>query len=222
MPSASRMYKRRKLSKKGVRKIVKAVVNRNLEHKWFLNYKSTTAAASTWTFTSVFDYPTVKFQQGTNVNQRIGDRIKVTKIEFLVFIDPVVGAGGAPMATGTRCKCIVYHNKQANGALPTGAMMYDTDQLNALRLVAKQPAVSVLKEYTHHMSVLSQNAGVSFSAGPPTSFKWVIYPKKTIQFTANSGTITDILRDDYGFGFVTDDGACCNVTCTMKFHFTDA
>lgn len=217
-----RSYGQKKLTGKRVTKLVKAVVNRNLEHKWFSQTLSTTNALSTWTFGTCLGVTANKFQQGTNVNQRIGDSIMLQKVEFFIFIDPIVGAGGAPMATGTRCRVVLYHNKLAQGLLPTGANVFDSDQLNALRKVAKQPAVSILKDYTHHMTVLSQDGGVSFSAGPATTFRWTVYPKKKIFFTANTGDITDILRDDYGYGFVSDDANCCKVTITMKAHFTDA
>lgn len=156
--------------------------------------------------------------QGTDVNHRIGDRIRLTKIEFLFFVQPVVDV---PMVTGTRCKVLLYHNKQCNGALPTGAGMFDVDNINSLRLVAKQPQFTVLREYTHVMSVLSSNGTAPVSAGPCTQWKWTIYPKKQIQYINNNTDITALLRDDYGFGFIADDANCCSLACTIKVHFVD-
>lgn len=224
MPYKRRSVKRRRIGRRAVTKIARRVVNSRLEEKYInlvllgSTTDPTTAAPSlmsgSWTFKSVL--PTIA--EGTTSFERIGNKIRVKRIEFSIQIEPAIHSA---MVDGGAGRVVVYHNKQATGALPSAAMVWDTNRLATLRNTAQTKRISILKDYTHQMVVYASNGGAVFSAGPSTFFKWVVYPKKTIQYTANTADISDILMDDYGIGFV-GEANCCQGYILAKVIYTDA
>lgn len=215
--AGKRSYRSRKrITKKRVVGIVKRVVNSNVEKKfWNIDLYTAQAAATTWSFQSAC----AGLVQGTTASTRLGNKVKLHRIDFLIAVLPAVGAA---MANGTRCRLILYHNRAANGALPTATALFDTNDCISLRNETQRTKFTIMREYVHNMSALTiTSADVLASAGPPAQFIWSIYPKHTLTYTANTGTSTDLLTHDYGFGFVADD-TCCAVTCKTKMVFTDA
>lgn len=154
--------------------------------------------------------------QGTTASTRIGNKIRVHAIEFNVYCYPATVT-----ADGVSARFVVYHNKETVGALTTGSMVFSADNFMALRNTTLQPRISVLRDRMCHC-VITALDGATKGYGPPHSFKWTIYPNKLIDFQSNAGTISDLLKDDYGMmaaaSAATEMG--CDIRC--KVIFSDA
>lgn len=217
--------RKRRVTRKGVVAIARRVVNRNLEEKWFSKViVGSTTNPGTAVPTLIFNTWTLKsalagIQQGTTAQARLGDRIRLKRIEFLIKVEPIVNAG---IKDGTSCRMIVYHNKQANGTDIPPTAIFDYDKKESLRNITQARRVSVLRDYTHQMVAYATGTGDAVTtAGPAILYTWKVFPKKQITFSANEGTINDLLTDDYGFG-ITAEGGCCQALIISKVVFTDA
>lgn len=210
---------RKRATRKRIAAVTRRVVNRMAEVKtWAIHSTSNWTSAATWQFGSaITGMGTDLFQQGTAANQRIGDTITLRKITFMITLRPLTNIP----VNGSICRVVLYHNKQANYAKPSPTAVFDSDTFNTDRNQAQIKRFSILKDYSHAMVVTGNNAGSTYSVGPPVYFMWTIYPKKKIQYTANNGTINDVLLDDYGYGYCAD-GACCYVDIATKMYFTDS
>lgn len=210
-------FRRKGVTRKRVTKIVKKAINNNLETKWSDGGIVNTDAASTWQFQTL-----CPLSQGTTANTRIGNKVKLKKIQVHVWIRPK--SGSSIDAAGSMCRAVLYHNREAVGSLPAASAVFDgaTPAWNAMRNIAQTDRIKILRDYTHAMVVTSNNAGVVYSGGPAAYFVWTIYPKTTLHYTANAGDITDLLMDDYGVGFCADDNLCCTVTMQSQIFFTDS
>lgn len=216
--------KKRRVTKKAVAQIARRVINRNVETKYkdFVLYGSTnvlstaapTLLSNTWGFSSACGV----LSQGYTASQRIGEKVRIKRIELYFTVFPAVDAA---MADGALCRFIVYHNKRANGAVPTGTDMFVIDAQHALRNSTKLGQLSILREYNHSLVMYSNNAGAAVSSGPAVQWKWTIYPKKTLQFQENNGSVADLFMDDYGVGYIGETN-CCLARITGKLVFTDA
>lgn len=192
-------------------------MNRRLETKWFIRDIAVSEVITTsWKNVSAC----IGLGEGTSAITRIGQKVRLKRIEYIVAIQPVL-AGTEKV--GSRCRVILYHNKQANGAPMAPTSLFDSNDILSLRNITQMRRCSVLKEHVHHMSVIaSDGAGTNSSAGPPIQFKWTIYPKTVLQYTSNAGAEADILKDDYGIGWISDDAGCCTISVRSKLVFTDA
>jgi len=195
---------------------IKKVVMNMAEKKYFnQTLFSGSLSAITWTFGSFL----AGLQQGTAATNRIGNVIRVHAIYAQVVIDTTVASVNTG---GSVCKWIVYHNKEAVGAVPTGAQIYDADNFSALRNVILMPRFKVMREGSHSMVVTSATTVPgNYSTGPAHMFMVAIYPKKKIDYQSNAGTISDLFKDDYGFGFVAGHANCCSFTVKTKVVFSD-
>lgn len=219
MPYKRRYTRRRKyakgaVSRKRVAAIAKRVVTRMAEDK-YLNTTIATGASTSWQFGTF-----LACSQGTTASTRLGETIRLKRIEVFLRVTPVTTMA----VTGTQCRVILYHNKQAAGALPSAAMIFDANgTINATRNTDQVRRITVVRDIVHTMVVTAKTDGVAsnWSVGPIGVFKWVIYPKKKIQYTSNAGTISDLLLDDYGLGFLSDGNSCCNVDARVKVIFCD-
>lgn len=240
MPKAA--MKKRKTSRKRVSKtavtknqlgrLVRSYVT-NIEEKKYANFTATTSTtwnagysvAATWNFFSVlakcFDATLasqVGIIQGTDRNQRVGNKIRLHRIDFNVLIVPVVSA---TMQDGSICRVVVYHNKDPQGTTPTAAQAWTTDVFNAQRYEQYRNRISLLKDFTHTMVATSTNAGAVASAGPQFLGKFSIYPKQVVEYNASSGGIGSIMKHDYGVALCADTVTCCTATVTGTVVYTD-
>jgi len=165
-----------------------------------------------------------QINQGVDFNTRVGDVIKLKRIDFTVQITPV-----APSVelNGTVCRVIVYHNKQAGGALPTQAQMFETAgaQTNVVYNLRNQlfrNRLTILKDFTHQMVRTSQDGvGGNASAGPDTIMQFSIYPKQIINYSSGTGTLPAILKHDYGIGVCADGASCCVISVACQVVYVD-
>jgi len=190
----------------------------SLEEKKFFNAALFAGTDSTvaWQFASAI----AGLQQGTSATTRLGNSIHIHAIHFMIHVDTIPSG---VTVNGSFCRMLLYHNREAVGAVPTGANLFDADNGQALRNVTLMPRFKVLRDAVHNMSILAvDSAGTRVAAGPPMMVLWSIYPKKRVDFQSNAGTISDVFKDDYGIGFSGSQASCCNFTVNSKLVFTDA
>lgn len=186
------------------------------EKKYFnVALNTATAGATTWNFSS----PLGGIVAGTGATNRIGNKIFLHSITFMITIYPVAAAG---MADGCMCRVVFYHNVECNGAIPTGTTMFNTDTVNSNRAVPYLPKIKILDDVVHQMVATATNGATVVAAGPIKIFKKVVYPKRVIDYVGNAGTIADILKHDYGYGFASEMAGGCNVDCNCQVIFSDA
>lgn len=185
------------------------------------------SASTGWVFKSCFadftlfapTYPGIV--QGTAKNQRIGERIRLTKIEFAIHILPA-STIGTTMQNGTACRFIIYHNKQANGVLPTPAEVWNDNNIYTTRNSTFMNRLSILKDFTHQMVATgTDNTGAVTASGPQLVTTMTIYPKQSITFTGSASAIANILKNDYGFAVCGDGVNCCQVYVRTQIMYTD-
>lgn len=210
--------RRRGVSRKRIAAVTRRVINSQLEKKFFnKTLYSGIPANTTW----LMDSAIAGLQQGTTASTRLGNKVKLVRIEFSIAINPT--SNPAMLSSGSKCRVILYHNRQTNGVQTDGATLFDANTILSLRNVPNMPKLSVLKDYVHNMSVLTVNPSTAapMSSGPPIQFKWVIHPKQVISFITNATDITAMLTHDYGIGFCADDAGCCEVSVLTKLVFCD-
>lgn len=213
---AGRVVKRARRA--AARKGVKRVVMNMAEKKYFTQptlYANTDVQA-TWTIQSVI----AGLVQGTAATQRIGNKIQLHRIDWVIKVMPQVTTMNS---NGSYCDFIVYHNKRAQAALPTGATMFLNDNVLGQRNQNYVNSQSILKRVRHTMGISTYNAATAAtSVGPMGQWNFSVYPKKRINFVSNAGTISDIQGDDYGVGFCADAAACCKISISVQVIFSDA
>lgn len=198
--------------------IIKKVVN-NMAEKKFLNTSDNLALADTvWHFYSALEGLT----QGSGVSNRIGNKIYLHYIEFQVLCYP----SSTISNDGGTARFILYHNKETVGTLTTSAMVFNADKLHAQRNITLEPRVSVLRDRVCQCVVTSYDAagaaGEKKAFGPTHYWVWRIYPKKKIDFQSNAGTISDLLKDDYGFAACSLNANDMTFELNTQVVFSDA
>lgn len=226
--ATKRVYRKKKVTrrKKATRvaaPLVRRVVMNMAEKKYFEADIMTFASPvpATWAFASAL----AGIQQGTAATNRIGNKIFVHTIRFLIGMR--TPATVAATTVSEQCRCVIYHNKEAVGTLPVGVNGVFTH--NGISSNRFQPLVnrySLLRDGIHTFSPLVYNSTTNQVAlGPPIQYVWTINPRKRIDFQSNSGTISDLYKDDYGVGCVTSGTGgvgTCEMLVRVQVVFSDA
>lgn len=220
------MYKRPppllgRTNKKQVRKIAKTVY-RSLSEKKAYNalIDGGTAVATTWTIRSFLGGAAASgrgIAEGVTETTRTGDKIRLQAIHFTVTIVPLAAM---PDLNGSFCRVVVWHNKQANQALPTATQIWNSDSVEELRNNNFRDRISILKDFTHQMVLTGETGGAAFSSGPEFFGTFSIYPKTQVSYTGADGEIDTILKNDYGIAFAAD-AACCLITVRAQVVYYD-
>lgn len=160
--------------------------------------------------------------QGTTASTRIGNQIYVRKIEVMINILPYTPAfeGQTP---GHFCRLILYRNKQTNGSLPDFSILFNKNMYNSLRNVPNIRRIVITRDYMHSFQRLSLEDGAL--PGPTitgtSTFQWTIYPRRKIQYSANTSSIADILSNDIGIGWSGSHNGCCRLDLQWQVWFND-
>lgn len=214
--------KKTKVKRTNLGRLVKQVVLNMEEKKFFLVDWAQIAVAQACTIGSFVAGDAgaggTGVIQGNTVSQRIGNKIKLHRIDVSVRITPVVSTFPQD---GSVCRFFTWHNKQANGALPTAAQLFDADNFSCLRNENFVHRLSIGNDFTHSMVLTTENAGAQFSAGPEFLQLFSIYPKQSIEYSTTSGLISAIAKNDYGFGIFADGANCCVANLRSKIIYTD-
>lgn len=182
------------------------------------------AVTNAWTFRSAIApglTNSVGIGQGTNYNQRVGDKIRLKKIVFTIRIIPADGAVGG--SHSDYCRVVVYRNKQANGAVVTQAQVFDP--ITGLNYASMHPRnlllkdrITLTRDFTHQMVLVGGGSG----SGPEMLMEVTITPKQVINYNGTSGVISEVLKNDYGIGFISSANDCCQIIINAQVVFTDA
>jgi len=170
--------------------------------------------AATW----AYDNPLAILQQGTSASQRIGNRVFVHFIHYSIVCVPNTTIA----VTGSQCRMVAFHDRECNGVTPTATGMWVTDESNTLRNSAKLPKFRIIRDMMHNMVVTATNAAAVSATGPMVLQHLFIPVKKAIQFSGNTGTVADILKDNYGLGYCAENGTACKLAWKVKVVFSDA
>jgi len=219
--------RRRVTGKRRLTGLVKRVIANTAETKWYQKaiLGGPNAAPATyanlnhqWNFLSCV----TGLAQGTDVSNRLGMKIKLKKIVITVRIRPGKADGTQTIqGTGTFCRFVLYHKKQANGAVPAAADFFLTDNVSSVRSPNQQFRSFILRDQSHAMTATSNNGGTILSAGPIAFFQWTIYPKSVVEYAVNTTDNAALVGDDYGVGWCSDDDACCSAVVSSLVYFTD-
>lgn len=226
MPYARKKYysKRRYTGKrrKALYPFVKQVVQNLAETKEWLHPSSAHGVGwdiqvqPTWDFASIISSVAGGIAQGTNINQRIGDKIRVKSIEVIFSVTPNVASVGPD---GTTCRIILWEQKRCQGTLPTPALVLTQNSLWGGANIIKSKDFRIVKEFTHN--VLRQYDGTTATVGPMGVYKFLIYPNATVSYSGTSGITTEVLDNNWGIGCVADQANCCVITYNAKVRYTD-
>lgn len=181
---------------------------------------SNTNTPATWTLASFFPL----IQQGTTANNRIGNKIFVKGVWITMLCQ-----GGTTMLNGTasgtagvNTRFIVYHNKEALGTQIAATTIFDQDSISSLRNNTKSSQVSLKKDFTRTVVVTGvKSTGESVATGPSIQEIFYIPINKRIDYSGNTGTIADILKDDYGYGMCCSAANLNSCAVTFKVLYTD-
>lgn len=212
----ARQYKK----KPTLTKRVRTIVNRIAEEKYInitLGTQFTSMNHDAWKYQSAL----AGIIQGTTAHTRLGNKIFVKAIHFAIECN--LANVGAIRQENESCEMVAYHNKQANGTAMSSGLMWNTDEVGAVRNLDQTHRVKIQKYLYHTFQVFgdpSVTTKVTLTGWGVMRFS--IYPKKVIEFQSNAGTISDILSDDFGFGAaITGYNGLCTLTGTMQTVFTD-
>lgn len=188
-----------------------------MEKKFYDQAQASIAIPTTWALDSFLG----QIINGTGPSNRTGNKIMLKSFEVFIQILPQVAAG---MSNGTACRFIMWHNKETNGALLTAGTLFPvTNSITAVRNSASLPKVSVLRDEYHTMVVTgTDSTGAVKTVGPIKVIHWKVFPNKVIDYTGTGGGVADLLKHDYGIGYIATSATCCNIQYTLKMVFTDA
>lgn len=186
------------------------------EKKYFSTNTTPGSFVNTWSFASAL----AGIQQGTAISNRIANKIRVKWIDIQVAC---VGTTSVPVS-GSQARFILYHNKEAVGAVPSATSMFTANTFYSLQNPNTTARYAIMREKICDCYPITTSAG---STAPRHFFRWRVYLNKIITFQSNAADITDILKDDYGLGYVAVNGTAGTEqmslsNLTMLVCFTDA
>lgn len=191
-----------------------------------LKYKKTVLLNGTIPNTWTFYDPLGPITQGTAQGTRIGNQIFLDSLDVYVQLkaDTITNVD----VRGTICRVIVYHQREAQGGLPSATEIFDQNAYDAMRTLDYFPKrATILWDKLHTMTPLiaattTGTTTTTTSAGPKFWTQFKIPVKKIIQYTGNGGTIADIAQDAYGVGVCADAAGCCAAVVTVRARYRDA
>jgi len=187
-----------------------------MAEKKFFDYAPTTITPpinATW----FLDSQVYRIATGTLATQRVGNKIFIHSIEYSFTC--TCNVANIP-ATGGFIKFILWHDKETNGTNISATTLFNVDNILSVRNTSSQPKCSILKEMNCHMVNTTAT-----TAGPQHQWKWKIYPKKRVDYTNSTASISDILKDNWGFGIcqsVSQATAFATIAYSLKIIYSDS
>jgi len=199
---------------------IKQVVNGFAETKYAAGEftYNTTFVGTVWNVESILGKLTI--DQGPASDQRIGNKIFIKKMVINFYIVPS-GTMVAAMTDGMTCRVAIVRDKMPNGAAPAAQNIWITDTLLSPVNGAMTSRFNILKDFSHSMVVTSTNGTSPVSAGPPFLGSIVMYPRQTVGYNSGSGTVTDIMTNNYNIMAIADNVNCCVLKYHVQVEFTD-
>lgn len=184
------------------------------ENKYIDINATGTFSAAAWVYVTLMG-----LTQGTTANTRLGNKIFVRSIQIKGYMKCTGGAGGA---YGNVCRTVMFHDKQANGALPGATpSIFANDVVNSLRYPPGNPRYRILKDDVHRVFAFQATGGVA-DASVPNVVNWYVPINHHVTYGGNLGTVADLTADNFGLGFIAQNAASCTYDYRIRVNFSDA
>lgn len=221
-----RTRRRGKKVSKPVKEYVKKAILREQEIKYIYKFNTGGTAGPLRPDTAPLDATRIgvlnEMQQGTSGLTRIGDRIRVRRIQIWFKMDAVMDAANIRM--------MLIRDRKPNGALPTSALIFENSTLadvNPVYAMYNEDQIpsrfTILKDKVYTVNVY----GGATDRIEKKIYHWDIrlkHPKPTI-YSGNAGTIADILENSYLLAWMSDwpaaAGSRPNLFINYKMHYED-
>lgn len=154
---------------------------------------------------------------GTGASARVGNKVFVKGLQFRVLVS---GVSTVAHPNGATVRFGVYHNKEANGSLPTAANVFaDPAKIQSCRNTPFAPKFRILDDNMH---TIIQHGTATPTSGPPVVLDIYVPVNKVVDYVGSTGTIADLLKDDYGVFYATNVANAVTLDVSAKVRFSDA
>lgn len=162
-----------------------------------------------------------EIQNGTGPQDRIGRKIKVTKVDFSFTISAV----GAIIGANTDCvRYDIWLDKQSNGAAPGPGDIYTA--LAGPPGTTQMPNLFNERRFTRLYSNVyqfnTQNSVGGAVSNMGHKVEGSIYPNVIIEYDATTGNITDLTSNNLFQCWGSDSGLLVTQANFVRVHFVDA
>lgn len=178
-----------------------------------LDFSAATAPMLTWQWKS-FLTPIVQGGGANTADVRIGNKIFVKGITIRVVTEAVFPV--VSLHDGFVCRCVVYHNKTANQAVPQTLEIFNTDAYSSLRKSSFMPKYKLLRDHFTFTSPAGTNGATIVAYTPDVIHDYYIPVNKIISYVSTVGSAADLLKDDIGFGCASNQPSSA---CAMKVYY---
>ncbi len=159
--------------------------------------------------------------QGTDENERIGRKVTIKMIMWHYNLKLLTSSSaGAPDTV----RCILYQDKQANGATATAVNIYETDNYQSFRNLAETGRFIIHYDKTHALNAMAAAGNGTANDAPDfelnrSFFKKVMIP---LEYSGTNGTIGEIRSNNLGIIIFSKVGARVQLDSQIRLRYSDA
>lgn len=194
------------------------------EHKYYdmlidINKDSvTTKMKTTVEYVSILD----GINQGITANSRIGNRIRVSRVEASFDVQP-----NNNLAMLSLMRLMFVHNTDCASAAPSFSDMFHPGSKDYISLQAPEfmSKYRMKRDYLHSLTTVAFKTDNSATSGPRSNVRFKFPFNKVITYRATGGTAgttpTNMTKDDLYLAWVATDADCCQIQGTVRVYYTD-
>ncbi len=162
--------------------------------------------------------------QGVTESQRIGRKCTVKSVYWHYEVTmPTQDAIAIPI-TGDSVRCIMYQDKQTNGATATAALLLEaTVTLQSFRNLANQSRFNILMDKVHTLNYRGMNsdgAGLTSQGKVVQEFKFYKKCNIPLEFDDTTGAITELRTNNIGILLISTNGII-GFSSKIRLRFSD-
>lgn len=172
---------------------------------------------SSWGFYSLLDSAlgSSNLVYGDAANQRVGNKIRIHSIEWIVNIIP---QNATTSQNGNFCRLLFIHNKECRSAVTSaGTIVNDTANITTSMNLDQNKRITILKDTSHQMFQTT----TAVSVAGQTFFTYTIYPRSVVNFQSNATSIAAVIDHDWGVALCASDANCCAIKLLATIRYTD-
>lgn len=226
MPAKKRLQKSSTVSKKAktnLGRLVREIVTNYEEKKFFVNatVAAGSGAAAAWTIVPLLEGNNApnNIAQGTAANQRVGNRIKLQGIDMMIQVRPDTSSMNV---TGSACRFVIIHDKQANSNVPAATVVFNEDKWYSNQNPIYEDRITLHNQLVHSMVFTGATSTAANTEGPMGLYRIHIPAKTVIEFNGSSGGFANVIKDNWFFAYCADATGCCLLTIETVVRYTDA